>query len=274
MTRLDLGPIGVAVNIARNDAHLAEARQLEQLGYQTIWLPGGQIDSLDRIRQLVRATGAARIAPAIISADVYSSDALAGLHAGLETSAPGRFVVGLGGSQQPHSLDALHRYLDRLDGAVPPVPAGHRLLAALGPRKLDIARTRCAGAIALLVTPGYTSRARASLGAASTLVIDQFVVLDTDAGRARETARGHVRFLAGVAGYRANFARMGFDDTDVADLSDHFVDALVAWGDADAIGQRIAEHHVAGADHVIVTVITDGDQPGLVQVAQQLADRA
>jgi probable F420-dependent oxidoreductase len=270
MSRLDLGPIGVAVNVKPDDAHLAEAKQLEELGYQAIWLPGGQLDRLDRIRELVRATATARIASAIISPDVYDADDVAKFHAELQAGAPGRFVVGLGGSQKPRSLDGLNRYLDRLDQADPPVPAGRRLLAALGPRKLEIARTRCAGVITLLVTPSYTGRARAVLGADSTLVVDQFVVLDTDATQARETGRRHVRFLAGVGGYRANFARMGFDDNDVADLSDRLVDALVAWGDADAITARIDEHRAAGADHVVVSVISDGDQPGLLDVAERL----
>lgn len=270
MSRLDLGPIGVAVNVKPDDAHLAEAKQLEELGYKTIWLPGGQLDRLDRIRELVRATATARIAPAIISPDVYEADDVARFHAEMQADAPGRFVVGFGGSQQPRSLGGLNRYLDRLDQANPPVPAGHRLLAALGPRKLEIARTRCAGAVTLLVTPSYTGQARAVLGADSTLVVDQFVVLDTDASRARETGRRHVRFLAGVGGYRANFARMGFDYDDVADLSDRLVDALIAWGDADAITARIDEHRAAGADHVVVSVISDGDQPGLLDVAERL----
>lgn len=270
MSRLDLGLIGVAVNVKPDDTHLAEARQLEELGYRTIWLPGGQIDSLDRIRQLVQATTTARIAPAIISPDVYEADDVAKVHTEMQAGAPGRFLVGLGGSQQPRSLDGLNRYLDQLDQTDPPVPAERRLLAALGPRKLEIARTRCAGAITLLVTPSYTGQARAVLGSDSTLVVDQFVVLDTDATRAREAARRHVRFLAGVGGYRANFARMGLDERDIANLSDRLVDALVAWGDADAITARIDEHRAAGADHVVVSVIGEGDQPGPLDVAERL----
>jgi len=153
------------------------------------------------------------------------------------------------------------------------VPAERRLLAALGPRKLEIARTRCAGAIALLVTPAYTSEARTMLGEQSTLVIDQFVVLDTDATRARETAREPLKFLSGIPGYRANFARMGFTDTDVSDLSDRLVDALVAWGDADTIAERINTHRNAGADHVILAVLNRGNQPGPLDVARQLGHR-
>jgi hypothetical protein len=83
-------------------------------------------------------------------------------------------------------------------------------------------------------------------------------VLDTDAGRARETARGPLRFLSKVPGYRASFARMGFTSADVDGLSDELVDQLVAWGDGDAIAARVSEHLRAGADHVAVTMLDDG----------------
>jgi probable F420-dependent oxidoreductase len=270
---LDLGPIGVSLNVAPDDAHLDEARQLEQLGYRTVWLPGGQLDRLDRITQIIEATAALQVGSGIISPDVYESDEVAGLYAELESSAPDRFVVGLGGSQKPPALAGLERYLDRLDQATPPVPAERRLLAALGPRKLAIARSRCAGALALLVDPAYTRSARAALGAESTLVIDQFVVLDTDPERARRTARGSLGFLSGVAGYRTNFTRMGFSDADIADLSDHLVDELVAWGDADAIAERVRAHQDAGADHVILAILGEGDQPGVLDVARELVQR-
>ena len=95
----------------------------------------------------------------------------------------GRFVLGLGGPQTARPLARLETYLDELD-----VPADRTLLAALGPKKLEMARRRAAGAIALLVTPDYTAQARAILGDA-VLVISQFVVLDTDPDSARRTAR-------------------------------------------------------------------------------------
>ena len=109
-------------------------------------------------------------------------------------------------------------------------PAG--TLAALGPRKLELARDRAAGAIPLLVTPAYTSAARRILGDEATLIIDQMIVLDTDVTRAREIARRPLQFLSGISGYRANFARMGFTGADIDGLTDRIVDELVAWGDA------------------------------------------
>lgn len=113
---------------------------MEQLGYSTIWLPGGQIDTLNRIAQIVRATTSISVASAIISLDVYPPEDVTNLYADLLATAPDRFVVGLGGPQQAKPLRALHDYLDKLDAADPPVPADRRILAALGPRKLEIAR--------------------------------------------------------------------------------------------------------------------------------------
>ncbi len=272
MSKLDVGPVGVALNVSADDAYLDEALELEQLGYSTIWLPGGQIDNLDRIAAIVRATTAIPVGSAIISPDVYDAAAVAALYAEVQATAPDRFIVGLGGPQQPPSMRALHDYLDELDGAETPVPAQRRILAALGPRKLELARDRCAGAIALLVTPSYTASARRTLGADSTLVIDQIVVLDTDAARARETARGPLRFLSGVGGYVANFARMGFTQADISHLSDRLVDELIVWGDADTITARIKEHLAAGADHVVLGVLNTGDQPRPIETARQLAD--
>jgi len=271
VSKLDLGPVGVALNVS--ETYLDEAAELERLGYSALWLPGGQIDDLGRLVEVVGATTAVPVASAIISPDVYPPDAVAGFYAQLEARAPGRFVAGLGGPQKPRSLQALNDYLDHLDQAEPPVPAQRRMLAALGPRKLELARDRSAGAILLLVTPAYTSAARRILGGESALVIDQMLALDTDATRARQTARRPLRFLSGLPGYRASFVRMGFTDADVAGLSDALVDRLVIWGDADTITARISQHLRAGADHVMLHVLSEGNQPGPIAVARRLAGR-
>ncbi len=271
MSQLEVGPVGIALNVSADDTYLDEAAEVEELGYSTIWLPGGQIDSLDRISKIIGATTTIPVAPGIIPVDVYGQNAVTKLYTDLQATAPGRFIVGLGGPQKPRPLRALNDYLDALDDANPPVPAYARVLAALGPRKLELARDRCAGAIALLVTPAYTSAARRILGEQSTLNIDQMLVLDSDPTRARETARGPLRFLSEVGGYVANFERMGFSGTDISDLSDPLVDELVVWGDADAIMARVRQHRAAGADQVVLSVLNDGNQPGPIEVARQLA---
>lgn len=272
MSKLDLGPVGMTVQISADGRHLDEAATLEGLGYSAIWLRGGQIDSLSRIADVVRATKAVPVIPGIIPVDVYAPSEVIRLHADLQDRAPGRFIAGLGGPQVPQPMRPLNDYLDQLDQGEPPVPASRRILAALGPRKLELARERAAGAVLLLVTPDYTRTARRILGTQATLVVSQMVVLQTGADRAREAARGPLRFLSGVAGYRANFTRMGFTSGDISSLSSELVDQLVAWGSIGTITARINEHLHAGADQVALTVLDNDHQPAMDSV-RQLARR-
>ena len=270
MSKLGLGPVGITVPVSADGGHLKEAAALEELGYGALWLRGGQIDSLSRITEVVGATSAVPVVPGIIPVDVYQPAEVTRLYAELQARAPGRFIAGLGGPQVPRPLRPLHDYLDQLDHGEPPVPASRRILAALGPRKLEIASDRAAGAVLLLVTPDYVRTARRTLGPQATLAVSQMVVLQADAARAREAARGSLRFLSGVAGYRASFARMGFTGSDIDGLSDELVDGLVAWGTTETITARVNEHRQAGADHVALTVL-DSDQQPVIDAARQLA---
>jgi alkanesulfonate monooxygenase SsuD/methylene tetrahydromethanopterin reductase-like flavin-dependent oxidoreductase (luciferase family) len=102
-------------------------------------------------------------------------------------------------------------------------------------------------------------------------VIDQMLVADTDPARARQTARRPLRFLSGLPGYTASFTRMGFTSTDIAELTDRFVDRLIIWGDADTITARIRQQLQAGADHLILHVLNQDSQPGAAEVARNLA---
>jgi probable F420-dependent oxidoreductase len=162
----------------------------------------------------------------------------------LQATHPGRFIVGLGGAHGPKPLGTLNAYLDQLDqlDQLDSVPTTARVLAALGPRMLELARDRAAGALAVLVTPEHTGWARSIVGDDTTLAIEQLVVVDSDAERARATALGPLGFLAQVPAYQANFRRMGFSDDEITQRADRLVDALVPWGDADSIATRVSEH--------------------------------
>jgi probable F420-dependent oxidoreductase len=273
MSGLSLGPVGMTLEMSADGGHLAQAAALEELGYTAIWLRGGQIDSLARIAEVVAATSTVPVVPGIIPLGVYPPGDVLRLAADLEASAPGRFVAGLGGPQVPRPLGPLNDYLDELDHGSPPLPAGRRILAALGPRKLEIARERAAGAVLNLVTPEYTRTARRLLGDQATLVVGLSVAMGSDTARAREGARTTLRFLAGVNGYRTSFVRMGFAAADIADLSDDLVDRLVAVGDLDAVTARIQEHLRAGADHVALHVLTEPEGRTGFDTARQLAAR-
>src|SRR5215468_4821050 len=120
MSRLGLGAVGVALTVS--DTYLEEAAEAERLGYSAVWLPGGQIDALERLADLAAATTAVPVGASIISLDVYAAPQVTGLYAQLEKSAPGRLVTGLGGPQKPRPLLALGAFLDQLDQADPPLP--------------------------------------------------------------------------------------------------------------------------------------------------------
>ena len=269
MSKLGLGSVGVALSVS--DRYLDEAAELERMGYSAVWLPGGQIDTLGRLADLAGATTAVPVGASVISLDVYDPPQVAGLYAQLEKASPGRLISGLGGPQKPRPLRALGAFLDQLDRGDPPVPAQRRLLAALGPRKLELARDRAAGAIMLLVTPAYLGTARQILGGQRTLVVDQMVVADTDPGRARQTARRPLQFLSGLPGYAASFVRMGFTEADIAQLSDRLVDELIIWGSPETIAARVGQQLDAGADHIVLHVLSEPGQRGPAEVARTLA---
>ncbi len=266
----EIGHVGFAVEVDDGGRHLHDAVELEKLGYSAIWLPGGQIDRPDRVVDLLAATRSAAVGTAVLSAAVFEPDRVVELHRAAQNCAPGRTVLGLGGLQERRSLAAVEAYLDHLDAAQPPVPAEHRMLAALGPRKLEIAARRSAGAILLLVTPDYVRSVRAVLGEAS-VVAGLMVVLDDDRARARATARGPLGFLSRLPGYQAHLARLGYTDDKVRDLDAAMVDDLVVWGSPAAVAERVEHLRAAGADHVFLQMLHEGEQPAGIDAARRLA---
>jgi probable F420-dependent oxidoreductase len=257
--RLELGPVGIATGLDSSPASLEAAALVEELGFSTLWLNGGPLPGLRTIADVVRATRTIRVAAGILSVDKYDAAAVASLYDELEAEQPGRFVVGLGGAHGAKPVATISSYLDRLDS----VPADARVLAALGPRMLRLARDRSAGAYPVLITPEYAAKARSLLGDGPLLAVQQMVVLETDPARAREIARGTLGFLGRVPGYAGNFRRMGFTGDEIDRVDDRLVDGLVAWGDAAAIEARVTALRDAGADHVALGLLTGtpGAQP-------------
>jgi probable F420-dependent oxidoreductase len=168
-------------------------------------------------------------------------------------------------------LAKTREYLDQLDAASPRLADNDRVLAALGPKMLELARTRSAGVHPYLVTPEHTALARQALGEGPLVAPEQAVALTTDAAVGRELARKHMSGYLGLPNYTNNWLRLGFTEDDLADGgSDRLVDALVAWGDEDAIAARIQAHRDAGADHVCLQILTAGN-PLAVDEARALA---
>lgn len=271
MTRSQLGPIGIGLDVT-SDTYLDDAAELEKLGFGAIWIAGGQLASLDPIAAMIRATDHIPVGSAIIPTGVHDAATVTAAYADIEATHPGRFVVGLGAAQQQFQLAALNSYLDQLDAGSPPIPKSRRMLAAMGPRKLAVARDRTAGSMPLLVTPDYTAQARDILGPDSTLVIHQFVVLSSDPTVARTIARGPLSFLAKIGGYAASFRNMGFTDDDISGLSDRLVDGVTTWGDLDAVKAGVTAHLDAGADQVAVGVLGLENHANARETWRELAD--
>lgn len=217
-----------------------------------------------------------RMAVATGIASIYARDAMAAAGASrlLADRYPGRFLLGLGVSHAPlvermrghaygRPVQAMTDYLDAMDaapwfaaGGAEPAP---RVLAALGPRMLELARDRTAGAHPYLVTPEHTARARQLLGDGPLLAVEQAVVLSADPQVVRARAHWHLEIYTGLPNYRRSWRRLGYDESDwVRGGSDRLKAALVVGGE-DAVRRRVREHLSAGADHVCLQVL--GEQP-------------
>lgn len=253
---------------------LAEAAQeVEALGYGALWF--GEAYGREAFTQaglLLAATSRMVVATGIASLHARDAVASRSAQATFASAYPGRFLLGLGVSHRPlvegvrghdysRPLAQMRDYLDQMDRVQPIADAGRddqpRVLAALGPKMLELARDRAAGAHPYLVTPEHTASAREVLGPDRVLAVEQAVVLTSDADTARTRAHEHLNIYTGLPNYRASWVRQGFDpDVDaVRGGSQRLKDALVAWGDVDACVARVREHLDAGADHVCVQVL-------------------
>ena len=244
------------------------AAELEQLGYHTLWIPDVGGDLSGSLSNLLGATSTCTIATGILNVWMHTPEQAAADHARLVAEHGPRYMCGLGISHQPfidhvkepgaYQKPVAHMsgYLDGLDAADTPLAPADRMLAALGPRMLELAATRTAGTHPYLVTPELTAAARQGIGS-GLVASEQGVVLETDPAAARAIARLHLATYLNLPNYANNWKRQGFTDDDIANGgSDRLVDALVVWGDEATIARRVQEHRDAGADHVCVQVLT------------------
>ncbi|AII08726.1 LLM class F420-dependent oxidoreductase [Rhodococcus opacus] len=241
---------------------------IESAGYGAIWIGGSPPADLDVAERLLDATSTITVATGIVNIWTAPADEIATSFHRLEARHPGRFLLGIGvGHPEQPGLNyskpyaALVEYLDALDAAG--VPAGRRVLAALGPKVLELSAARAAGAHPYLTTPQHTRAARELLGPGPVIAPEQKVVLDTDPERARPIGRSAVEnpYLH-LRNYVNNLKRLGYTDEQIADGgSDDLIDALAAHGDTQYVAGRLREHLDAGADHVAIQVLPAGDDP-------------
>ncbi|GAB3895864.1 hypothetical protein GCM10027612_49300 [Microbispora bryophytorum subsp. camponoti] len=175
--------------------------------------------------------------------------------------------LGFGGVPRPGitPLAAMAGYLDEMDGLTTPNPLPRtpmrRILAAYGPKMLELARDRSAGALTYHVTVAHTAQAREILGPDAFLGVEHAVLFESDPARARAAAREHLHRYLNTPYNIAKFRRLGYADEEITGGgSDRLIDDLVFWGDLDTIVAKLRAHLDAGADHVAIQVI--GIEPG------------
>ena len=251
--------------------------ELEGLGWGSLWFweVFGR-EALSSGALLLCASQRMVIASGI--ANVWARDPVAMAAAGrtLVEAHPGRFVLGIGVSHGPlvnarghryqQPLEKMRGYLDAMDAAPwqgPPLAEEPPLvLAALGPRMLELAAERSAGALLYNGTPEATAAARSVLGPGPLLAAEQAVLLEDDPAEARRIARESIAFYLTLPNYLRAWDRAGLGPEEPGGGSDRLVDAVVAWGGSEAITERVRAHLDAGADHVCVQVL-DPDPNGL-----------
>lgn len=268
-TQPALGKIGIWTAALRvTDSLSAQqvgeaAAELDALGYGTLWFGGSP--GPDQVVPLLEATDRITVATGILSIWDHEAAYVADRYAAIDAAHGGRFVLGLGvshsalaGERYKRPYSAMREYLTALDSAPIPVPASRRLLAALGPKMLELSRDRAAGAHPYLVTPEFTAEAREILGDGALLAPDLKVVLEPDLDRARTIARDYLAMYLRLPNYTNNLLRLGFEEKDFAGGgSERLLASVFALGDVEAIRRRVDTFLEAGADHLAVQVVTE-----------------
>ena len=277
---MNLGKLGVWFfldNLSSQDS-AETAKKIEELGYSALWLPETVGKNplvlsswlLSQTSNLVIATGIANI---------YNREpgvTLAAQHSLAEQS-NGRFLLGLGVSHKPlvegvrglkygPPVKTMNDYLEKMKSspytAITHTEKPPTVIAALGPKMLELAASKCDGAHPYFSSPDHTAMARSIMGPDSWLCVEQKVILEEDPSKARELARAGATMYQSLPNYRNNWLRMGLTEEDINQSSDKFIDTTFAWGKPDQIQSRINEHFDAGASHVCIQPIHPNGKPG------------
>jgi probable F420-dependent oxidoreductase len=246
------------------------ARRFEDLGYAAIWYPEAMFyESFTVGGFLLSQTQRITVASGI--ANIYARDAMATLQCsrGLQKFYPDRYITGLGvshkslvedlrGHEYRKPMETMIAYLDAMDAGRPKIVGEDTplVLAALGPKMMELASARSNGAHPFNSPPEHTRWAREVMGPDAWICTAQHVCLTTDAAAARSVARRALEFYFVTPNHYNNWLRVGYTKDDLENGgSDRLIDALVAWGTEAQIRDRIRQHFDAGATQVIINTI-------------------
>ncbi len=292
VTSEELGRVGIwssSLDSLPPAAAAEVAAELDEQGWGALWFGESYgREAFTSAGLLLTATRRMRIATGI--ANIWARDAVATNAAArtLGAASGGRFILGLGVSHKPlvervrggiydKPVAAMRTYLEAMASATmfaaeAADPRPPTVVAALGPRMLDVARELADGSHPYLVTPQQTAEVRAALGPDKLVAVEMAAVLTGDRETAMRRAHSHLEIYTGLPNYRNNWLRAGFDQSDlVRGGSDRLAEALVVRGDDAAILARVREHLDAGADHVCVQVLLDAPLEVPAEQWRQLA---
>jgi probable F420-dependent oxidoreductase len=287
--RRALGPVGAwsfAFDSMGAEAIRAAARRIEDLGYGALWVPEGSAsrEVFSHLSLLIGATDRITVASGIANITARHPSSMAQGARTVADASPGRVVIGIGVGHQYSTaqrgidwsdpVGRMRTYLRRMDAtpwSAPPVNVP-RVLAALGPKMLDLSAELALGAHTYFVPVEHTAWARGRLGPQPLLAVEITAVAETDPTTARARSRAWARHYLELPNYSNNWRRMGFGEAEVSgEGSDRLIDAAVAWGDAEAIAERVREHRAAGADHVCVQFVGGADDDPALGAFESLA---
>ncbi|MFP6823215.1 MAG: TIGR03620 family F420-dependent LLM class oxidoreductase [Pseudomonadales bacterium] len=271
---MDLSKLGVWFFTDAMAAPIAAdtAKRIEDLGFSALWIPETVGRNpfvhaawlLANTSSLIIATGIANIYHREPGVTLAAQNTLA-------EQSDNRFLLGLGVSHKPlveglrgltygPPVATMRDYLDKMAASPytgpPPKDKPPTVIAALGPKMLELSSEKCDGAHPYFTSPSHTKMARDVMGPDRLLCVEQKVIFETDPAKARDIARKTAQTYQRLPNYRNNWLRMGLGEADIdGDGSDTFIDATFAWGEIDAIKSRVQEHYDAGASHVCVQPI-------------------
>lgn len=288
--RQQLGPFGIWLGGPEHWGDTADSqrdalRRLDALDtYGSVWTGEG-VGGRDIYAHLgiwLAATHRLTIGSGIANVWARAPEDAQAAGATLAEAYPGRFINGIGighrmqadqvGADYSTPLATMRDYLRRMRQeaehsplAVPPFPT---VIAAVGPKMLDLAAESADGAHPYFVPVAHTADARDRLGPDPLLIPEQSVLVDPT----EETLAGYRRRLsigAQIPYYRAGLKRFGLTDRDLDQLTDKFFDAVAVAGTPEHVAARIIDHLDAGADHVLVSAF--GDLESIVDQLERLA---
>lgn len=267
---MELGRFGLWIGRALAHEHYGEASRLaEELGFGALWLGGSP--RLPELRAMLASSTRIVIASGIVNVWAYEPAELAAEFGALESAFPGRVLLGIGIGHPENTreyqspLAKMRSFLDGLAAADQPVPRERMVLAALGPKMLELSRERTLGAHPYFTPPAHTRFARGRLGEGAMLAPEQAVVIERgDPASAREVAREYGARYLKLSNYANNLRRFGVSDEAIADGgSPQLIDEMVPQGPAEQVAAAVRAHLDAGADHVCVQALQPAGLSGV-----------